>query len=95
MKVQRSYDEDQSRYRVDGMDADGRWTTLSDKPVESLVGITVNLRQAATDEIKRRGYHYLLVDSNDIGADDYFRNAAVWGLSLVGQRGGSRLYRID
>ncbi|MDP8981901.1 MAG: discoidin domain-containing protein [Acidobacteriota bacterium] len=95
VKVQRSYDEDQSRYRVDGMDADGRWTTLSDKPVESLVGITVNLRQAATDEIKRRGYHYLLVDSNDIGADDYFRNAAVWGLSLVGQRGGSRLYRID
>ena len=91
----RSYDEEQSRYRVDGMDASGRWAALTDKFVDSVVPITVNLRQAATDEIKRRGYNYILVDNGDIGADDYYRNAGVWGMTLVGQRSGGRLYRID
>ena len=95
VKVLRSYDEDQSRYRVDAMDASGRWTTLTDQFVDSIVPITVNLRQAATDEIKRRGYNYILVDNGDIGAEDYTRNAAIWGLTLVGQRSGGRLYRID
>ena len=49
--------------------------------------------QAATDEIKRHGYRYLLVDSGDIGADDYYRNAGIWGLTLVGQVSGGRLFR--
>jgi hypothetical protein len=93
VKLQRA--EDGGHERVDGMDAGGRWTTLSGDSVESAAKIAVNLRRAATDEVKRRGYHYLWVDNNDYGADDYFRNSAIWGLTLLGERAGSRLYRID
>jgi hypothetical protein len=93
VKVQRP--DDWGHERVDGMDAAGRWTTLSDKPVDSPARITVNLRRAATDEVKRRGYRYLWLDNSDYGADDYFRNAAIWGLTMVGERAGGRLYRID
>jgi hypothetical protein len=93
VKVQRA--EDGGHERVDGLDVSGRWTILSDKPIDSAAGIAVNLRRAATDEVKRRGYRYLWLDNNDYGADDYFRNSAIWGLTLLGERAGGRLYRID
>jgi hypothetical protein len=83
------------KYRVDGMDASGRWATLSSESIQRLLPSVVSLRREATREIFRRGFHYLLVDENDPGAGDYKSNAATWGLTCVGEGQGSRLYRID
>jgi hypothetical protein len=93
VKLQRGDDDDHER--LEGMDAGGRWTMLSGQPVDSAVRIDVNLRRTATDEVKRRGYRYLWATNDDIGADDYFRNSAIWGLTLLKEGGGGRLYRID
>jgi Dolichyl-phosphate-mannose-protein mannosyltransferase len=87
--------EPEMKYRVDGMDASGRWATLSSESAQLSLPVTVNLRREATREVFRRGFHYLLVDENDPGAGDYKSNAATWGLTCVGESQGSRLYRID
>jgi hypothetical protein len=95
LRLEREDSQNAMKYRVDGMDARGEWTTLSSESTPLSLPITVNLRREATREISRRGFHYLLVDENDPGAGDYRRYAAAWGLSPVGESHGSRLYRID
>jgi len=95
LRLEREDGRNALKYRVDGMDARGKWTTLSSEGTPLSLPITVNLRREATREIFRRGFHYLLVDENDPGAGDYRRYAAAWGLVLLGESHGSRLYRID
>jgi hypothetical protein len=38
---------------------------------------------------------YLLIHENEFGRDDYFERREDWGLTLLGEVGGKRLYRID
>jgi hypothetical protein len=63
--------------------------------VSSAHPIGANLRRAATAELKARGIQYVLIRPEDPAADDYFRYAAAWGLSLAGQNRGVHLYRIQ
>jgi len=95
LRLEREDGQNAMKYRVDGMDAKGEWTTLSSESTPLSLPIAVNLRREATREISRRGFHYLLVDESDPGAGDYRLYAAAWGLTLVGESHGSRLYRID
>ncbi|HEY6391972.1 MAG TPA: glycosyltransferase family 39 protein [Bryobacteraceae bacterium] len=95
LRVERADGENEMKYRVDGMDASGRWTTLASESAQRSLPTTVNLRREATREMLRHGFHYLLVDQSDPGASDYQRFAASWGLTLVGESQGSRLYHID
>jgi len=95
LRLERADGENEMKYRVDGMDASGQWTTLASESTQRSLPITVNLRREATREILRRGFRYLLVDRSDPGAGDYQRYAAAWGLTFVGESQGSRLYRID
>jgi hypothetical protein len=95
LRLEREDGRNAMKYRVDGMDARGEWTTLSSESTPLSLPITVNLRREATREISRRGFHYLLVDENDPGAGDYRRYAKAWGLTLAGESHGSCLYRID
>lgn len=93
--VESSNDAGQMKMKLEGADASGAWTTLSDRPAESLRAIRASLRMAATAELKARGIHYLVVTPGDPGADDLRRYPSYWGLKLVGSSGGTLLYRIQ
>jgi hypothetical protein len=92
--VESSYDMVNTKIALEGMGTDGRWTTVSDHPVISAHPIRTSVRMAAIVELKARGIQYLWIRSGDPGADDFFRYPAAWGLSLAGEEGGARLYRI-
>jgi hypothetical protein len=93
--VESSWDMVNTKIALEGMGTDGRWTTVSDHPAISAQSIRTSLRMAATAELKARGIQYVLIRSGDYGADDFFRYPAAWGLSLAGQEGSARLYRIQ
>jgi hypothetical protein len=93
--VESSDDGVNSKIALEGMGTDGPWTTISDHPVISAHPIGANLRRAATAELKARGIQYVLIRPGDPDADDFFRYAAAWGLSLAGQDSGTHLYRIQ
>ncbi len=90
-----SPDEAQTATRLEGADASGRWAVLA--PAAKIVSapLTYMLRPEASAQLKQRGFHYLLVNSDNYGADDIARNAGVWGLRLLDEQGGARLYAIQ
>jgi hypothetical protein len=85
----------QTRLRLEGMDPQGRWSTLSDHPEESTRAPEVNLRGAAAAELKRRGFHYVLVGQDDTRADDFPMYGGLWGMKLVAASGTTRLFHIE
>jgi hypothetical protein len=91
-------DQSPSQYRVrlklEGLDQEGVWQVLSDKPDESVVTPRAGYRGAAVAELKERGIRYVLVLPEDFGAGDFQSNARQWGMTEVAERGGVRLYRI-
>ncbi len=90
-----SPDESQTATRLEGADASGRWTVLAPSAKIVPKPLTYMLRPEASAQLKRRGFHYLLVNSDNYGADDIARNAGVWGLRLLDEQGGARLYAIQ
>ncbi len=92
--VESSWDNINTKIALEGMGADGQWTTVSDHPAITPRPINVSLRMAAMAELKARGIQYLFIRPGDYGADDYERHAAAWGLVLAGEDNGNRLYRI-
>jgi hypothetical protein len=93
--VESSNDAVNSKIALEGLGTDGPWTTISDHPVSSAHPIGASLRRAATAELKAHGIQYVLIRPEDPDADDYFRYAAAWGLSLAGQDSGVHLFRIQ
>jgi hypothetical protein len=81
--------------KLEGADAGGSWTTLSDHPAEVRQPIRASLRMAATAEFKARGIHYIVSKPDNPGADDLRRYPAYWGLKLAGSVGDARLYHIE
>jgi len=93
--VQCAPDEYDTKDRVDGMQSDGTaWITLTDQAKETVIPVSADLRSEGTAELKRRGFDYLLVGLDDIGAADFHDHRGLWNLKLVGERSGSRLYKI-
>ncbi len=85
----------QTKVKLEGMDAQGQWSTLSEQPEESTRPPHVNLRGAAAAELKSHGIHYVLVGQDDIRSGDFAVYGAFWRMKLVGASGGSRLYHIE
>jgi hypothetical protein len=89
-----SRDQLKARVRLEG--ADSRGTVFyAPEPEELELTELPSLRRAATQEMKTRGIGWLVMADSDHGADDIHRNPAAWGLTLAGERGTTRLYRID
>lgn len=93
--VQSSDDDGDIKMKLEGMSADGSWTTLTDHAVQSHQNIRASLRLAATNELKARGIRVVVIKSDNPGADDYRRYPSYWGLALVGSSGETRLFRIE
>jgi hypothetical protein len=92
--VQCSHDQYKIRLKLEGQDAAGKWKPLAAAPEESNAPPMFNMRRAATDELKFRGIDYVLIWDSDFGAEDFRRKADAWGISVVGEGPGARLYRI-
>ena len=85
----------QIRLRLETQEASGRWRTLAEAPQAAELPPPLGLRRAAVQELRAQGVDYLVVLDSDFGAADYRKNAALWGLALLGQRGPARLYELS
>jgi len=93
--VQSSDDDGDIKMKLEGAGSDGNWITLADHAVESHQNTRASLRMAATNELKVRGIRYVVIKSDNPGAEDYRRYPSYWGLKLEGISGETRLYRIQ
>ena len=64
------------------------------KPVEVEAPPPLGLRREAIEVVRSRGVTHLLVNDNDFGTADFFDRRDDWGLTVVGERAGSRLYAL-
>ncbi len=93
--VESSDEVRQTKVELAGMDPGGKWTTLSKNPEETTQRPTVNLRRAATEELKARGIRYVIVEKDDLRSDDFSHYAVLWGMKFIGEAGQGRLYYIE
>lgn len=87
-------DQYAAAFLLEGRNKAGLWTSLG-APVLLDAAPPLGLRRAAVEELKRAGVTHLLVAPEDYRASDYLENAALWGITLVGEAGGARLFRLD
>ncbi len=87
-------DHYQVKIALYGQRETGEWKLLSDSPQETEVPVMRGLRRAAARELLTRGVRYILAAPDDPAAEDYRINAVLWGIRLLGERGGVRLYAI-
>ena len=86
----------QTKLKLEGMDQRGQWTTLSDRPAEFSLPTRVNLRRAASEELKARGIHYIMVERDDIRSEDFQTYTSLWGMKCIGQwKSIGWLYHIE
>lgn len=52
-------------------------------------------RRRAMAELERKDVHFLLINPSDLVARDFKENANLWGITLLSETNGTRLYRID
>jgi hypothetical protein len=90
-----SSDALQNQVYLRGMDAGGGWRDLSVPPSTTPVHVTGNLRAEAVRELLAHGIQYLLITPAAFGANDFRENAAAWGIRMIGESEGARLYRLD
>ncbi len=78
-----------------GMDQGGQWRDLAATPTITAAQWNCNRRVEAVRALLAHGIRYLLVTMTAFGANDFVENAAEWGIRLVGESEGARLYRLD
>jgi hypothetical protein len=77
------------------MDERGNWKTLAESPEQSDATEHLGFRRAAITEVKERGINYMLIYDVDYGAADFQNKAPLWGLTLLADHRGAKLYRLD
>ncbi|MFM2124484.1 MAG: hypothetical protein RL328_935 [Acidobacteriota bacterium] len=69
------------------------WTKIPAKLESTDVPPNPNARRMATYEMHQLGIHYLLLGDGDFGAADVREDPETWGLKLVAEDSGMRLYK--
>jgi hypothetical protein len=82
------------QFRLDGRDASGQWRLLAAQPETFDAHAPLGMRRAAAEELKRRGIDYILAFDGELGADDFQRNADLWGIRPISEYKGARLYQL-
>jgi hypothetical protein len=86
----------QTKIKLEGLDPQGKWASILDQPVETSHPTRVNLRRAASAELKARGIHYMLVENSDIRSEDFQIYTSLWGMKCIGQwKSIAWLYHIE
>jgi hypothetical protein len=83
-----------SQVELRAMDARGEWRPLAARPSTSSVRVSDNLRQASVRALIAHGIRYLLVTPGAFGANDFNENPREWGIELLGESTGRRLYAL-
>lgn len=63
-------------------------------PEQSMVNDPPGLRRDAVAAIRARGVQWVLIYDSDFGAEDLRKKSQEWGVTLVGESKGGRLYRL-
>ncbi len=95
VRLESSRDQYQVRLKLEFLDTAGRWTAIGGEPSDFEIKPFGGQRKAAVAELKRAGVDYLLLDDNDYHASDYRNRAEEWGLQLIDEKAGARLYRAE
>ena len=90
-----AHDQYKIQLKLEGMDESGKWKALAGAPEPTDIPEPLGLRRAAIEEVKARGIHYLLLLDTDFGAADFQNRANVWGITLLGEHRGAKLYHLD
>jgi hypothetical protein len=85
----------QVKIALDGRDGSGVWKTLGDFGDHIDVPPPGRLRHLATETARNRGIAYLLIYDYDFAAQDVRERTAEWGMTLVGERGTAKLYKLE
>jgi hypothetical protein len=86
----------QTKIKLEGMDARRQWATILGQPEETENPAGVNLRRAASEELKARGIHYLLVEKGDFRSEDFLLYSGLWGMKCIGEwNSAAWLYHIE
>jgi dolichyl-phosphate-mannose-protein mannosyltransferase len=90
-------DQTVMRWRLEGAQADGRWSVLSSAAELSALAVpeNLNLRRAATEQLKQNGVRYIVVSDTHYSAPDFRDHMREWGISLVDIVGIDRIYKIE
>jgi hypothetical protein len=75
-----------------GMDSEGEWCTLPARRSALNLPISGNIRREAVRALVASGVHYMLVSPSAFGASDFSNSPTQWGIRLVGESNGTRLY---
>ena len=81
--------------RLDALCADGRWRTVAAQPEIARRPVPKGLRKAAEEEMKARGFTYLVSSRQDEPGTDMRRSTTYWGMTLLREVGELCLYRLD
>jgi hypothetical protein len=81
--------------RLEGREAAGDWRILTDQVERFEIEAPPWLRREATAGIKTLGVDYLLIYDSDYYAEDFRAQSSLWGLRLISERNGARLYFIE
>ena len=81
--------------RVEGADAAGHWSVLSDKRTIEWLSPPQFMGRGAVRELKWRGIDYLFLREGRYGYPEVAENPDAWGLTEVGSANGGHLYRLD
>jgi hypothetical protein len=95
VSLEMSRDQGNVRVELDGQRSDGAWVRLGGDPVESETAPPIGMRREAAEVLKSNGVGYLLLHEGDFSAVDLAQRADDWGVQLLGERWGFRLYKIQ
>ncbi|HVX66728.1 MAG TPA: glycosyltransferase family 39 protein [Bryobacteraceae bacterium] len=82
------------RLEADGLPETGPWRPIAGQPVISTLPPPNGMRRMITREVRWQGIEYLLVRDRDVIGPDMRYRADRWGITLVAETNGARLYRI-
>ena len=88
-------DQGPVRLKVEGETAPGVWQTLAESGALVERRRPERLRRAAVEEVKARGVDYLLLYDSDVVAEEFWKQRRRWGITLLEQVRGARLYRLE
>lgn len=93
VRVITSADSQPAQAQLEAFRPGSGWQTIAAKSGAAPEPVPADLRRMATYEMHRRGIHYLMLYDGNYGAQDFARDPDAWGLKLIAQGYGARLYR--
>ncbi|MEP7354164.1 MAG: hypothetical protein ABI824_13115 [Acidobacteriota bacterium] len=93
VRVETSGDSPTVRMQVEMPGPSGEWKMIAERVHDTSSPPPASARRMATFELAARGIHYLVLYDTDFSAKDILEDPEAWGLKVVAEEGGAKLYR--